>query len=129
MQASRGVDQYPVHPHAALPGQVPPSTTTPPRMCWHGGTVLSCISTSSRWSSTLTSLSLYKPDSRGQVWPRPRGTSCLLPGVLPSHPGRLQLLAAGLPLLKFLHPLPHHSTRLPLLIILLLLPPLLLLPA
>ena len=29
-------------------------------MCWHGGTVLSCISTSAKWSNTLTSLSLYK---------------------------------------------------------------------
>ena len=30
------------------------------RMCWHGGTVLNCISTSAKWSNTLTSLSLYK---------------------------------------------------------------------
>jgi len=38
------------------------------RMCWHGGTVLNCISTSAKWSNTLTSLSLYKPDISGEVF-------------------------------------------------------------
>jgi hypothetical protein len=38
------------------------------RVCWHGGTVKDCIATSAKWSATLASLSLYRPDSTGRVY-------------------------------------------------------------
>lgn len=38
------------------------------RICWHGGTVLSCISSSTKWRNTLHSLSSYRPDKKGKVY-------------------------------------------------------------